>query len=399
MKNLLLCSTMFCLLVGHFFSLQANEFEMRGNIELQDRIFIQDPLLPSQPNNQLSFAATPEFFWSWNDDQDSLEFVPFARVDQQDAERTHSDIRELSWVHVGDDWETRIGIRRDFWGVTEFQHLVDIINQDDGVEDIDNEDKLGQPMVNLSIVKDWGIVDIYLLPYFRERTFASSQGRPSIPFIDTDNALYESSDKQNHLDWAVRWNQSFDDLDMALSWFEGTSRDPVLIPSLSTTGLPKFTPYYGLINQLGIELQANLESTLWKMEAIHNLNDFENYWALQGGFEYSQYGVFESNADLGWLVEYAWDQRGQDGFSTFQNDLFVGSRLALNDVESSEILAGFGYDFDFASSSFLVEASRRFGDSFKVSLDVRFFNASDNSDPFYLFRKDDHFQLTAQYYY
>ncbi|MDQ7050902.1 MAG: hypothetical protein Q9M92_15770 [Enterobacterales bacterium] len=372
---------------------------MRGNIEIQDRIFLQDPLFPSQPNNQLSFAATPEFFWSWNDNQDSLEFVPFARVDQQDSERTHTDIRELSWVHVGDDWETRIGIRRDFWGVTEFQHLVDIINQDDGVEDIDNEDKLGQPMVNLSIVKDWGIVDIYLLPYFREKTFASIQGRPSIPFIDTENALYESADKQNHLDWAVRWNHSIDDLDIALSWFEGTSRDPVLIPSLSASGIPKLTPFYGLINQLGIELQANLESTLWKLEAIHNLNEFENYWALQGGFEYSQYGIFDSNADLGWLVEYAWDQRGQNTFSTFQNDLFVGNRLAINDVESSEILMGFGYDFDFKSSSFLVEASRRFGDSFKVSLDVRFFNATDINDPLYLFRKDDHLQLTAQYYY
>jgi len=385
--------------VGHFFSLQANEFEMRGNFELQDRLFLQDPILPSQPNNQPSVAATPEFFWSWNDNQDSFEFVPFARVDQKDSERTHTDIRELSWVHVGDDWETRIGIRRDFWGVTEFQHLVDIINQDDGIEDIDNEDKLGQPMINLSLVKDWGILDIYLLPYFREKTFATSQGRPSIPFINTDNALYESPDKQNHLDWAIRWNHSIDDLDIALSWFEGTSRDPVLIPLLSATGVPELTPFYGLINQAGLELQANLESTLWKLEAIHNLNEFENYWALQGGFEYSQYGIFESNADLGWLVEYAWDQRGQDGISTFQNDLFVGSRLALNDVESSEILMGFGYDFDFKSSSFLVEASRRFGDSFKVSLDVRFFNATNNNDPLYLFRKDDHFQLTAQYFY
>ncbi len=399
MKNNLFRSTIFCLLVGHFFSLHANEFEARGNFELQERYFFQDPLFASQANRQLSFAATPEFFWSWNENQDSFEFVPFARIDQQDSERTHYDIREFSWVHVGDDWETRIGIRRDFWGVTEFQHLVDIINQDDGIEDIDNEDKLGQPMVNLSLVRDWGIVDIYLLPYFRERTFASAEGRPSIPVINTDNPIYESPDKQNHLDWAIRWNHSIDDLDVSISWFEGTSRDPILVPTLSSLGTPELSPYYGLINQLGVELQVNLEETLWKLEAIQNINGYKNYRALQAGVEYSQYGIFDSNADLGWLIEYAWDDRGVDSFSTFQNDLFVGSRLALNDVASSELLMGFGYDLDFSSSSFLIEGSRRFGDSFKVSLDVRIFSATDTADPLFLFRQDDHLQLTAQYYY
>ncbi len=83
------------------------------------------------------------------------------------------------WVMIG---ETRVGVRRVFWGVTEFQHLVDIINQSDSVEDIDNEDKLGQPMINLSLVKDWGIVDFFVLPYFRERTFAGAEGRPGLAF-------------------------------------------------------------------------------------------------------------------------------------------------------------------------------------------------------------------------
>jgi len=202
--------TMFCLLMGHFFLLiftrqiQANEFEMRGNIEIQGRYFFEEALSDAQRDSQLSLAATPEFFWSWNEQNDSFEFVPFARVDQYDKERTHFDIRELSWVHVGDDWETRIGVRREFWGVTEFQHLVDIINQTDAVEDIDNEDKLGQPMINLSVVKDWGIVDFYLLPYFRERTFAGPKGRPSIPFVNTTRALYESKNEEKNIDSKVQ---------------------------------------------------------------------------------------------------------------------------------------------------------------------------------------------------
>ncbi|MGB0495564.1 MAG: hypothetical protein ACPGJI_04340, partial [Kangiellaceae bacterium] len=291
--------TMFCLLVGHFFItllsstiVQANEFEVRGNFEIQGRFFYEEALNPKQHDQQLSLAAAPEFFWSWNDDRDSLEFVPSARVDQYDNERTHFDIRELSWVHVGDDWETRIGIRREFWGVTEFQHLVDIINQSDSVEDVDNEDKLGQPMLNLSLVKEWGIIDIYLLPYFRERTFAGSEGRPGIPFVNSDRPLYESNDKEKHIDYALRWSHSINEFDIALSWFEGTNRTPSLIPSINAQDEFQLIPFYNQIKQLGVELQASLESSLLKLEVIHNDNNQKGYWALQGGIEYSQYGIF-----------------------------------------------------------------------------------------------------------
>ncbi|MFT6733704.1 MAG: hypothetical protein ACJAS9_001894 [Polaribacter sp.] len=398
--------TMFCLLAGHFFislfwlsTVQANELEVRGNFEIQGRFFYEDALTKSQHDQQLSVAAAPEFFWSWNNDNDSLEFVPSARADQYDSERTHFDIREFSWVHVGHDWETRIGIRREFWGVTEFQHLVDIINQSDSVEDVDNEDKLGQPMLNLSLVKVWGIIDIYLLPYFRERTFAGNEGRPGIPFVNTNNVLYESKDKEKHLDLALRWSHTINDLDFALSWFEGTSRDPNLIPSFTNQGLFQLNPYYAQIKQLGIELQASLEASLLKLEVIHNENSQQDYWALQGGFEFSQYGILESNADLGWLVEFAWDERGKDSRSNFQNDLFFGNRLALNDIQSTEVLFGLSYDLDFSSTSVLLEASRRFGDNIKVSLDARFFESKEIQDPLYFFRRDDHIQLTAQYYY
>jgi len=404
MNKKFLLSAVSCLTAGFMNSVAANEFEVRGNIELQNRYFIEDPLFPTQENNYLSVAAAPEFFWSWNNGDDSFEFVPSARVDQHDDERTHMDIRELAWIHVGDDWESRIGVRRVFWGVTEFQHLVDIINQSDSVEDVDNEDKLGQPMVNFSLVRDWGIVDFFVMPYFRERTFAGAEGRPGIPIINADEAFYESSDEEEHIDLAVRWAHSIGDYEIALSYFDGTSRAPMLIPNPLVDPVPgqpiaELVPFYQQISQLGFELQGNIEDWLWKLEVIHNDNSIEDYFALQGGFEYSMYGVMESNADLGFLVEYGWDERGEESGSNFQNDIFFGSRLAMNDVDSTEVLAGFSYDLDFESSSFLIEASKRFGENVKASLDLRMFSADEPEDPTYLFRDDDHIQLTVQYYY
>ncbi|MET1256889.1 hypothetical protein [Aliikangiella maris] len=385
--------------LGGTANVQADEFEMRGNVELQGRFFLEDALYPTQHDTDFSLALAPEFFWSWNDGNDTLEFFPSVRIDQHDDERTHGDIRELSWVHVSDEWETRIGIRRVFWGVTEFQHLVDVINQSDSVEDVDNEDKLGQPMLNLSLVKDWGILDLFILPYFRERTFAGEEGRPGIPFINSDDPLYQSSDKEKHVDFAARWTRSIGDFEVGLSVFDGTSRNPILLPNEAILPELELIPYYQQITQVGFELQAIIGDMLWKLETIHNSNDIEDFWAAQGGLEYTQYGILDSNADLGWLVEYGWDDRGEQSQSTFQNDLFFGSRLALNDVDSTELLFGFSYDLDFESTSVLLEASKRFGNSLKISLDMRLFESDDQADPFYGFRREDHVQLTAQYFY
>ncbi len=90
----------------------------------------------------------------------------------------------------------RAGIGKVFWGVTEALHLVDIINQTDLVENPDGEQKLGQPLLKFSLERDWGILDFYALPGFRERTFPGEAGRlRTHPRVDTDLASYASDAK------------------------------------------------------------------------------------------------------------------------------------------------------------------------------------------------------------
>ncbi|MDA7657788.1 hypothetical protein N8737_03705, partial [Verrucomicrobia bacterium] len=103
--------------------------------------------------------------------------TPFGRYDGADSERSHVDLREFHIQRIADQWEWRVGVSKVFWGVTESQHLVDVINQTDLVENVDGEDKLGQPMVNLSWISDQaGVIDLFYLPYFRERTFPGRGG-------------------------------------------------------------------------------------------------------------------------------------------------------------------------------------------------------------------------------
>lgn len=375
-------------------------YEMSGKVSADLRYFTQDAQFSGQDHaTNLSFAVEPEFYWEWNDGLDSITFTPFLRVDENDSARTHGDIRELSWVHVGDDWELRTGLRKVFWGVTEFQHLVDVINQTDAVEDFDGEDKLGQQMINLSLVRDWGIVDLYLLPGFRERTFAGESGRLRAGLrVATEHAEYESGDKDGHIDTAIRWSHTLGDFDLGAYWFHGTNRDPQLQARV-INGETVLVPYYEQMDQIGFDAQATIDSWLWKFETIHRDTRSEAYWTAQAGFEYTFYGIQESAADLGVLLEYGWDERGETATAAIQNDLFAGARLTLNDAESTELLAGISHDLDFDSHSLIVEASRRYGDNWKLSLDGRFFSADNPADLSYSINRDDHLQLTIERYF
>jgi len=381
----------------------AAYYELSGKIGLEQRWFIESGQYDQQlEQTQASISVEPELYWEWNEGGDSVTFKPFYRQDEFDDERSHFDIRELAYNHVGDNWELRAGIRKEFWGVTEFQHLVDVINQTDGVEDVDGEDKLGQLMLNLSLVRDWGIVDFYVLPGFRERTFVGKNSRLRAPVVvDTDDITYESSEEDKHVDLAVRWSHTIGDFDIGSYWFQGTNREPVLTPIFDGSDIV-FQQYYAQMDQFGFDAQATIGDWLWKFETIYRSTNENDFWATQAGFEYTYVGVLDSNADLGLLVEYGWDSRGVDdetvGLST-QNDLFFGSRIAFNDMQSSEVLFGLGADLDHSAFSFLIEANRRIGESFKVSLDVRLFQSSEPSDPLYSIKEDDHLQLGLEYYF
>ncbi len=375
--------------------------EWSGYLGAEARIFLDDPTDPRQQGNTLSFVAQPEYYTEWDDGNQSLLFIPFARIDQHDTERSHADIRELVWLKAADTWEVHIGIGKVYWGVTESQHLVDIINQTDLVESPDGEEKLGQPMINLSLIRDLGIFDLFVLPGFRERTFPGIKGRlRSVPRIDADDALYESSRKNRHVDWALRWSHTLGDWDIGLSWFDGTSREPRFIPTIKPDGESVLVPFYDQIQQAGLDIQATKEGWLWKLEAINRRGMGETYNALTGGFEYTVVGIASTQADLGLISEYLYDDRDEQALSLFQNDLMLGTRLTLNDEQSTEFLLGLITDLDDSSErSWFIEASRRLGDRWKLNIEARVLSLQDPLNPFHALAKDDFIQLELLRYF
>ncbi|GGO83346.1 hypothetical protein GCM10011348_26900 [Marinobacterium nitratireducens] len=376
--------------------------EWSGSAGAELRLFPEDAAFSAQDHHSnLSLVIEPEYYRQWDGGDQSLSFSPFLRLDQHDDQRTHFDIRELSWLKVTDDWELRLGIRQLFWGVTESQHLVDIVNQTDFVEDIDDEDKLGQPMLNLSFARPWGILDLFVLPGFRERTFPGRDGRLrfSLP-VDTDRPIYESGAEERHVDAAVRWFRTLGDLDIGLYHFYGTSRDPLLIPTLDNDGTLVLRPRYDLINQTGLDLQLTGANTLWKAEAITRNGQGDRYFAFTGGFEYTFVGIGDSSADLGVLFEYLFDDRGESAPTPFDDDLFFGLRLGLNDVSSSELLVGTIIDRETGARLTNVEGSRRLAPDYRLSLIGRFFSDVPNEDQsLYGMRRDSFISLQLTRYF
>ena len=320
------------------------------------------------------------------------------RWDTSDTERSLFDLREAYWAFEADSFEFLVGFNTVFWGVTESLHLVDIINQTDAVADIDGEDKLGQPMVNLELQRDWGRLGLYVMPYFRERTFAGVDGRFRTPLpVDSDSPRYESSNGDNHVDAAIRYSHYFGDIDIGVSLFSGTSREPRLLPSDDGSTL---LPYYDLIDQLGVDLQYTNDAWLWKLETILRNGFSETFAAAVGGFEYTLYQVRDSAVDIGLLLEYQYDGRSElEPITIADNDLFAGARLALNDVQDTAVLAGVGYDVDTSETFINVEAERRIGDDFVLELRARAFSGASPRNPTYSLAKDDYVELQVSRYF
>lgn len=362
--------------------------------------FFADTGSEGQSKTHPSLHIEAEYFNDWNGGRDSFTFSPMYVYDVQDDERAHGDVSELVWIHVGDSWELRTGVHTVFWGVVETQHQVDIINQTDLVMNYDGEDKLGQPMINLSVDQSWGTLDLYLMSFFRDRTFSGDEGRFRGPFIvDTDNPRFESSDERKQIDAAIRWHQYFGDFDIAVSHFSGTDRTPsfelqgeMVGPTFVPNGM--LTPVYYVVDQTGLELQYIYEGWALKLEAISNSGSGfgERYNAQTAGFEFTQTGIFESRIDLGWIVEYSHDSRGVLAPPRIlEQDLAVATRWELNDIDATEMLFGVVVDEKASDVVVFLEGSRRIGEYWKVFVEGRIYNAGSFPDSKLWYLQDDDF--------
>ena len=382
-KNLLMICILFSqLIVG----------EIIGELSFDNRYFFNAGL-QEQKKNHTSFTFSPEIF---KDDSNRIfHFKAKLRKDTEDSGRNLNDIQELYLINILEDKEIKLGVSKEFWGVTETSHRVDIINQTDFTEGFDGEEKLGQPMIKISLERQWGLLDIYTLLGFRERNFSGNKGRLRLPLsINKKDSLYSSSSKNKRADFAIRWSNYYDDFDIAISHFSGTSREPRFLPSANEFN--ELVPVYDVIDQTGLEIQYLLDSLAIKGEVISRSGQGERFTAATYGFEYTQVGVLQTRIDLGWVVEFNHDDRLES------SPFVLGTRLSFNDIYDSQILSGFIVNDKSKELGFLLEASRRIGECCMLSIEGVYFDDTDEDNGqkklFQAFKQDDFLRAEFIYY-
>ncbi len=382
----------------------AGELDLSAVVAGEVRAFPHAPAFADQDDATLSpsLIFEPEAVWESESSADRFTFQPFFHADADDSNRTHADIRIANWLHRGDDWDLIAGIGKVFWGVTESRHLVDIVNQTDLVENIDGEDKLGQPMINLNRHTAIGTIGLFVLPGFRERTFPDARARLRGPLsVDSDLATYDASAGRGHVDFAARWGTNFGDWDVGLSHFYGTSREPRLIRTTKADGGVVLAPHYDLIQQTGLDLQNTTDALLSKLEVVTRTGHGDRFVAYVAGIEYTLYQIFDGDSDLGLLAEHQYDGRDESNAPATlnNNDLFVGARWTLNDTQDTSLLAGAVVDLEVGTQLFSIEAERRIGDRMKLELEGRFSANVASDDPAAGLRDDDSVTLRLSVYF
>ncbi|MBL0231394.1 MAG: hypothetical protein IPP76_11565 [Moraxellaceae bacterium] len=373
-----------CLLIGCSPAL-ALELKHEARVELRS-YFEQGAQGQSQYTGSLAIQSEANHQIN---EQQQAQVKVFARWDEQDSHRSSVDVQEALWTYAKQQWQLRAGIGQVFWGVTEGQHLVDVVNQRNYLESIDGDIKLGQPLINVSFEQEQHLLDVYLLPYFREQPFASYDGRLRLPWVVEDDARYESGAKNHRIDAALRYQFNAQGLRLGLSAFSGTSREPLLQPNVDPTKLsytgfiptgfvadyqPTLAAYYPVIEQLGLDVQYIVGDWLLKLETIQRHGMGNAYTTSDVGFEYTQVGAFGSMLDVGWLAEYLHDSRNNNATHSFEHDVLLGWRLAFNDTRSSELLTGVVTDTQSHEQAYKIKGSTRLYDNAKLSLEGRFFN-------------------------
>tara|TARA_Y200000002_G_C22647967_1_gene650003 strand:+ start:254 stop:1468 length:1215 start_codon:yes stop_codon:yes gene_type:complete len=377
----------------------ASDFSFTPSVTTEFRYFPESPSYDGQLEYfQPSIYFSGEGRWISKDRKKRLQFEPFLRVDVQDDERSHFDIRELNYSQRFSNFDLLIGNAQIFWGVAESRNVVDVINQFDEVENSDETDKLGQPLIRFGKFTDIGRFEVYYLPYFRERTFPGVDGRQRGPLtVDLDNAEYDEGREEWAGDFALRYQHQIDQFDIGIHVFTGTARAPFLKSNGEGTS---HIPIYQKLTQGGVDIQRTWDAWLLKLEVVIADQSGDNFTSNVFGLEYTFFDFSNSGIDIGILFEGLYDNRDENKTAStlFENDIFVGARFTWNDFQESELLFGAIIDWKTGSMFSSIEYERRIGENMKFEVEAQYFLAED-SEPLAQFERDSNLTLKLTRYY
>lgn len=440
-------------------ALAETAVDVSGQIDFGARFYFDDGLYAGQTDagGQFFFGATLNAGFDAGPGRFTFEI--YGREDT-DGARSVLNVRKAYYSQVFDTWDLLVGFNTENWGVADSHSVLNVINPRDETDVIYGGDFIGTPMINANVLTDVGTFSAYALLGFVQPNLPGRESRQRALWpTEPGRAYYEEGDGRN-LDFAFRWTDTYSvgggGLDLSASYFNGTSRSPIGLPgciasvgpitealcngvndaivSAFEAGFPPegdpqdffdlldslpegavdtalgiasgvpgvgFVPYYQKIQHAGLSAVYARGDLQFRGELAYTKPSSEDgYFAGVVGGDYTFSGLGPTGASLTLIAEYLWDDRSTRHPGTiFDNDVFLGANLLLNDTRDTRFRLGGFHDLDTQAQLFQLSASTRINDSTRIELNAMHVEADGWSDPLSFIDNDNFFELKISTYF
>lgn len=282
------------------------------------------------------------------------------------------------------------------WGTVEGQSVVDIINQRTYSYSIDQDTKLVQPMIkSVYTLGDWTL-EGYGLIGNTPKQFSESDERFHGFFAIDEDEVYAGGASSSEADFAFRAYTFFEGGDIAFSYFNGVSRDPLFVTQYNPLSFPPtqvsdigVLPVYVNLEQIGVEFQyflphdttAKLEYAYRELSGDVVLNqvekDKESSYGFVVGLEHNIPAIFGEGIDGTLIAEYGFDSRADATPATQSNhDLLLALRVKQYSGLMPEYTMGLVADTQDSDQALYAEAAFQATPTLKVYIKGMVFRSS-----------------------
>jgi len=404
----------------------------RGEIALEARAFDDDDE-PLTRDRALGFLARLEA--GHRGGGLGVQARAFARADAYDQGRSTFVVEELWGEAAGSRVRLRVGSDIVNWSATEAFHPADVLNARNLDSDLENFEKVGEPMVALQVRLFAGTsLHVYGMPVRTQPIFPSPNSRLNFgqagvdlrgrhAIVDRDGDLSDSTFGPQA---AVMLRQVIGPADLTVHALEHVDRSQPQA-AIDYTGLaPDLRLVFQTMLQVGGTAQVVLGPVIVKVEGawrrfvrpsdavIQQFSFVEpgdpnagplipwlgrDHGAVALGLEYGM--VHDGGAESTFIAEgQAYlgvaDRAVRRTLNPFQRDVLAGYRFALGDAGGTEAFAGAIFDLE-EPGEFMVNVSfqRRIGETWTVKAGLRIFRSPAGvTDGIAAFDDADHVRLT-----
>jgi hypothetical protein len=375
------------------------------------------------------------------------------------TDRTYINLEKLQYKAAFDSWDVLVGYHVENWGVAESSTIMNVLNSTNRTDPTTNigAERIGTPMINVNFQTGIGAFSIYGLLDHVQPHFGDSRARDRALFeTNTSRAFYEGN-SEDDIDIALRYSNNFTlgkgSLDFSAMYFNGTSRDPVLLPGCINTFGPVteivcntintavvgayasgalsgtitsdqfwdfmeqnatdaivgavsaipavgFIPYYQDVEKTGATLVYSNSDLQLRFEGIYQNSNVDEYFATVIGGDYTWNNFAGKEGSLTLAIEYLYDERGKNNpFIVFEDDIFIGVNYRLNNTLDTRFSLGGFIDLDSSAQLYTLSASTRVNDSIRVELNATTVSTSGYNDPLAFIANDNFVEMNFIKYF